>query len=245
VKVDTGMGGSGCPPEKAPALVESIWKAPGLDIEGFYSHFASSDDPDQSYSRHQIRIFASLLEKIEQNGINIPIRHLANSGGILGLDESFYDMVRPGIMLYGHYPSEKIAKSVPLRSAMTLRSEILFVKRMRKGSSISYGRTYVTAGDSFIATIPIGYADGLNRALSNLLMVRINGKLYPIAGRVCMDRIFVDLGDDSYPVGTEVVIFGHKESTAAHIARALGTIPYEITSAVGKRVERVFNPKPD
>lgn len=245
VKVDTGMGGSGCPVEKAPVLVETIEKAPGLDIEGFYSHFASSDTRDQSYSRHQIGIFTSLLAEIEGRGAKIPIKHLANSGGIMGLEESFFDMVRPGIMLYGHYPSDEIEKSVPLRSAMTLRSEILYVKRMRKGSSISYNRTYITAGDSYVATIPIGYADGLNRLLSNRLMVRIAGKLYPIAGRVCMDRIFVDMGNDFHPIGTEVVIFGHEDLTASHIARILGTIPYEVTTAVGKRVERVYTQMPD
>ncbi len=245
IKVDTGMGGSGCAPEKAAALVESISKAPGLEMEGFYSHFASSDAPDQYYSRHQMGIFSSLLNEIERTGMTIPVKHLANSGGILGLKESYFDMVRPGIMLYGHYPSADVKKSVPLRSAMTLRSEILAVKRMRKGSSISYGRTYVISSDSYVGVIPVGYADGLNRLLSNRHMIRIAGKLYPIAGRVCMDRIFVDLGDDFYPVGTEVIIFGHKDSTASHIARTLGTIPYEVTSAVGKRVERIYLQKSD
>jgi alanine racemase len=240
IKIDTGMGRIGCQPEETLELAKYIRSKKNLKLEGIFSHFPVSDIKDKAFSLHQIEVFKKVARDLEEHGFPHLLKHLANSGAILDLPQSYFDMVRPGIMIYGHYPSDGISESIKIRPALTLRSEIIFIKRVKKGTSLSYGRTYTTAKDSFVATVPAGYADGINRLLSNNHQVIIRGRLYPLVGRVTMDQILVDLGDDFYPVGTEVVIFGQELITASDVARRLSTIPYEVTCSVSKCVKRYY-----
>jgi alanine racemase len=240
IKIDTGMGRIGCQPEETLDLATYVRSKKNLKLEGIFSHFPVSDIKDKTFSLHQIETFKKVSLELEKNGFHYLLKHLANSAAILNLPQSYFDMVRPGIMIYGHYPSDEICESIKIRPAMTLRSEIIFIKRVKKGTSLSYGRTYTTAKDSYIATVPAGYADGMNRLLSNNHEVIICGRLYPLVGRVTMDQILVDLGDDFHPVGTEVIIFGQEIVTASDVARTLNTIPYEVICAVSKMVKRYY-----
>jgi alanine racemase len=169
------------------------------------------------------------------------IRHCANSGAVLNHPESYLDMVRPGILCYGLYPSRDHARSLEVVPAMTLKTAIVFAKRVKKGTGLSYGLTYRTPKDTWIATLPIGYADGFPRSLSNVAQVSVRGRLYPVVGRICMDQCLVDLGDDVYPVGEEVVIFGRGPVTAEDLASWNNTIPYEITCNMSRRVPRTYS----
>ncbi|MCX8059342.1 MAG: alanine racemase [Spirochaetes bacterium] len=241
IKVDTGMGRIGCKPEEVLEIASTIKNYPDLLIlEGLFTHFPESDSKNKEFSYYQIKLFNEIIENLKKNNIEIPIKHMANSGAILDLPESYFDMVRPGVMTYGYYPSDETTESIKIKPSMSLKSQIIFIKRVKKGTTISYGRTYTVSKDSFIATVPAGYADGINRLLSNNHSVIINEKKYPIAGRVCMDQFCVDLGDDFYGIGTDVFIFDTKHFTASDMARKLKTIPYEVTCWVSKRVKRYY-----
>ena len=244
VKVDTGMGRVGVAWDEAPEFVEKVLKTEGVALTGLYTHFATSDEADKRYAHLQLRRFQKILERLESGGVRVPLVHAANSGAILDLPEATFDAVRPGVMLYGYYPSPETSESVPLKPAMTFRTQVLYVKRVEPGTSVSYGRKYVAKRRTKIATLPVGYADGYNRLLSNQGEVLIRGRIYPVVGRVCMDQILVDLGPDS-PVqpGDEVVLFGRRgdqEVSVYSICEKLHTIPYEVTCWVSKRVPRVY-----
>jgi|YNPMSStandDraft_2_1061718.scaffolds.fasta_scaffold00885_3 alanine racemase len=241
IKVDTGMGRIGCKPEEVIEIAKEVLKYKDyLYLEGLFTHFPESDSKIKDFSYHQIKIFNEIINELKTNNITIPIKHMANSGAILDLPESYFDMVRPGIMTYGYYPSDETSESIKIKPSMSLKSQIIFIKRVKKNTPISYGRTYYTKKDSYIATIPAGYADGINRLLSNNHNVLINGKFYPIAGRICMDQFCVDLGDDFYDIGTDVFVFDNRNFTASDLARKLKTIPYEITCWISKRVKRYY-----
>jgi len=188
--------------------------------------------------------FRSVIEQLGKEGINIPIKHAANSGAILDLPDSYFDMVRPGIIIYGYYPSLETSESLPLRPAMRLKSTILHVKEVSAGTSVSYGREFITPRTTRIVTIPVGYADGYNRLLSNRGEVIIRGKKYPVVGRVCMDQIMVDVGEDvDVKVGDEVVLWGQQgdvEISVYDLCRKLQTIPNEVCCCVSSRVPRVY-----
>jgi alanine racemase len=241
VKTDTGMGRLGLPPEKTLTVIEQIASLREITISGLYTHFPVSDVPGSEFTESQIRQFIDFSNRIASLKIDVGLRHCANSGAIINHRESFMDMVRPGLLCYGLYPSENMPKELDLRPAMTLKTGIMFMKRVKKGTGLSYGLTYRPERDTTIATIPIGYADGYARALSNTSKVLIAGKPYPVVGRICMDQTLVDLGDDTFPVGQEVIMFGPDTITAATVASWCGTIPYEVTCDMSRRVPRMYS----
>lgn len=244
IKVDTGMGRVGLNPKQALEFITRVRNTPEIDLVGLYTHFATSDERDKSYAKLQLQRFRELISRLKQRGINIPLKHAANSGAILDMPDAYFDMVRPGIMLYGYYPSTETTESTPLKPAMTFKSKVLFVKKVEAGTSVSYGRKYIAKKKTKIAAIPVGYADGYNRLLTNTGFVSIRGKNYPVAGRVCMDQILVDVGPDSpAEMGDEAVLFGpgYGDKVAVpFLCEKLSTIPYEVCCRVSSRVPRVY-----
>jgi len=188
----------------------------------------------------------SICSELGRIGVHIPVKHVCNSAGLMEFPEMHLDMVRPGIIMYGLYPSEEVDKSkISLKPAMTLKANVILVKEVEKNTCISYGRIFTTKRDSKIATIPIGYADGYSRLLNNKGKVLINGEFAPVVGRICMDQCMVDVTDlrSEVHVGDEVVIFGRQgenEITVEEVARDMGTINYEVVCVVGKRIPRVY-----
>lgn len=243
INVDTGMGRIGLLYDEALPFILSSLNKKYLNIEGIYSHFATSDKKDKTYAYKQLSKFQSLLKQLNDRGVKIPIVHMANSGAVLDIPESYFDMVRVGISLYGHYPSTETSESIPLKQVMTLKTKVLLVRRIPKGANISYGCRYQTQKDTNIATLPIGYADGIFRYFTNIGKVLINGNLYPIVGTVTMDQIMVDVRNDPIKEGDEVIIWGNSpegEIQAAKIAKQIGTISYELCCSVSKRVPRIY-----
>ena len=194
VKVDTGMGRIGIAPKDTIAFIDEVRTLRNIDVAGIFTHFATADDKNLSFARKQLSDFTSLLRKLDAAGIHVPIKHSANSGAILQLKDSYFDMVRPGIMLYGYYPSRETRKSLSLRPAMSLRSRIEFMKTVEKGTSVSYGRRYYTSSKTNIASVSIGYADGISRRLTNKANVLVKGKKYPVVGTICMDQLMINVG---------------------------------------------------
>jgi len=245
VKIDTGMGRIGYTDfDLAEREIEEMSKLEGIELEGIFSHFATSDEKDKDYSREQFERFADMLKRLEKRGVNISLKHIANSGAITDLNYAYLDMVRPGITLYGSYPSDDVNKILDLRPAMNFKTKIVYIKEVPENTSISYGRTFITKRPSKIATLPIGYADGLNRLLSNNHEVLVRGKYVPIVGRVCMDQTMIDVTEvEGVEVGDEVVIFGEQEGkriTADDIAKKLRTIPHEVYCGISRRVPRIY-----
>jgi alanine racemase len=243
-KVDTGMTRLGFHYQDAAPLLAAVAKLPGISLEGVYSHFATSDEEDLIFARTQLDRFLVVVEELKRLGVNVAIRHMANSGAIIALPESHLDMVRPGIMLYGYAPRPGMVQKYPLQPVMSLVSRIALVKTVAAGVAVSYGRRYYTPGTTRIATVPIGYADGYSRLLTNKATALINGIRYPVVGTICMDQLMVDLGPEGGgSEGDRVVLIGSsgKESiNADDIAALLGTISYEVTCLITKRVPRVF-----
>ncbi|GHU24507.1 alanine racemase [Spirochaetia bacterium] len=249
LKIDTGMGRIGCRPESAVECAQNIADSPSLTYAGTATHFAVSDstDPaDKEFTKMQLERFCGAVALIRNAGIDPGILHTANSGAVLQYPESYFDMIRPGILLYGYAPDPALARMAPVAPVMEVRTRISFVKSLHKGESVSYGRTWVAPGQTSIATLPIGYGDALPRLVSGKFRVLIRDRLYPLVGRICMDQCMVDLGRDSgITRGEPVSIFGHPESlNAADIAASIGTIPYEITCNINKRVPRVYRKSP-
>ncbi len=239
-KVDTGMGRIGSKPEDSVRIIKKISKLPNLRIEGVFTHMPVADDKDKSFSYRQLKIFNKVLEDIENEGVHIPIRHMANSAGVLDLPDTYFDMVRPGILTYGYYPNNITSRSIKVEPIMSLKTHITAIKRVASGSSLSYGRTYITDKETNVITIHIGYADGLSVRLSDLLEVKIDGKKYTVSGRISMDQTLVDIGDDYYKVGKEVIIYDRNDHTVEKVANLLGVIPYEVICALSARVGRVY-----
>ena len=240
LKIDTGMGRIGCSPSEAVDLARHIANSPALEYAGTATHLAASDssDPDDiQYTRRQLCIFADAVASIRRAGIDPGIVHAANSGAVVQYPESYLDMVRPGIILYGY----SAVPGLPVEPVMEMCSTIIFIKKLNAGESVSYGRTWKAPSDTYIATIPVGYADGLNRLLSGRHRVLIKKKFYPLVGRICMDQCMVDLGPETnIRLGEPVTIFGGEADSASVVAEAIGTIPYEVTCAINKRVPRIF-----
>lgn len=249
IKIDSGMGRLGAPATKeALELLGILHCAPHLVVEGVMTHMAEDGQEDRAFTQHQLRIFQQAVDLFTREGINIPLRHVANSAVTIDLRPAHFNMVRPGIMLYGYLPSKKLAHPVDLRPVMTLKTRILQVKRVPKGTPISYGRTFTTERESLIATLPIGYADGLPRALSNKGQVLVRSGRAPIVGRICMDMTMVDLTEHGDArVGEEVILIGRQGQEAImadEIAEKSGTIAYEILCGIGPRVPRAYIKKP-
>jgi alanine racemase len=244
VKVDTGMGRIGVLPENALAFVRRVRRFKNLNLTGIFSHFSSADDADKTFATRQLEIFNGVVREIEAAGIHIPKKHMANSAAILDLPQSYLDLVRPGIMIYGLYPSPHVSRSIKLRPAMTLRTKVAYVKSVPGRTPISYGHTFYTRKETRVATLPVGYGDGYSRLLSNRGSVFIKGQRAPLIGRVCMDMCLADVsGIKNVRVGDEVILFG-EELSADEVAQNMGTINYEVVCGVGKRVPRIYVEEP-
>ncbi len=248
IKIDTGMRRLGVTPDGTLELFEEIMRLHGLKVEGIMTHFAEADLNDIDFVREQLESFNSRCRLIEEKGIGIPLRHTANSAAVIVMGDSHLDMVRPGIMLYGYFPSRHLSSmidaGVDLRPVMTLKSRIIHLKSVPPKTGISYGRTFVTKRETLVATIPVGYADGFSRALSNVGQVLIRGVRAPVIGRVCMDMTMIDVTDvPGVQIDDEVIIIGgegENRITADDMAAWAGTISYEILCGIGDRVERVY-----
>ncbi len=243
VKIDTGMGRIGLSPEEAVDFIVAVGKLPGLAVEGLMTHFADADLRDKAFAWAQMDRFESLIRLLEAKGITIPLRHAANSAAVLEYDRALLTMVRPGLMLYGYNPLESRV-SADLRPVLSLVTRVAFLKRVPAGVPISYGRTFVTNRESLIATIPLGYADGYSRGLSNKGEAIVRGARVPVAGRVCMDMTMLDVTDvPGVAEGDEVVLIGEQGNeriTADDIAARTGTIAYEVLCGISCRVPRVI-----
>lgn len=244
IKVDTGMGRLGLLPEQVPALVSELQHLPWLEIEGLFTHLATADEKDKTLAKEQYRRFRQTVEALEQRGISIPIKHVANSAAILDLPEMYEDMVRPGIILYGLAPSPHVQMRVNLKPVLSLKTRVSFIKEVPPGTGISYGQTYHTTRPAKIAVLPVGYADGLTRLLSGKAEVLLHGRRLPQVGRICMDQCMVEVppempvmaGDEAVLIGSQ----GRETITADEVAARLGTINYEVVCMIGARVPRVY-----
>ena len=243
IKVDTGMGRLGVPFELFPAFLKDLRKYPDIEIEGLLSHFSMTDG-EEVYTAYQWKKYQEGLAMAREMGISSRYLHMASSATLTTFPIFSGNLVRPGIMLYGSYPSPAIEKLVELRPVLTLKTRIHFLKSVSAGSRISYGGTFVTRRESLIATLPIGYADGYSTRLSNQGEVLIRGKRAPIVGRVCMDLIMADVTDiHGVSKGDEAILIGRQGEeriTADEIAKKIGSIPYEVLCLIGKRVPRVY-----
>jgi alanine racemase len=243
LKVDTGMGRVGVSPENAAELAGFIVSRPSLFYTGTATHLAVADSRAQAdieFTKKQLTLFGKAISAIKRAGLDPGIVHAANSGGVLFYEDSWFDMVRPGIALYGYSPLGSADTTLPLKPVMELKSKIVFIKKIRKGETVSYGRRWTAPEDTCIGTLPLGYADGLPRALENF-SVRIRDRFYPLVGRVCMDQCMVNLGAET-DIGRweEVTIFGGSAASAADLAEKVGTIPYEVTCNISRRVPRIY-----
>jgi alanine racemase len=241
LKIDTGMGRIGVRPETAPELFAAAQDAKHCDVVGIFSHLATADESDHSYTELQTRRFGDTCAL--WSGATAPVRHLANSAAVIAHPDTYFEMVRPGIGLFGVMPGPELQNTLQLRPVMKVSSRIVYFKVVRAGESVSYGRSWRASVDSRIVTVPIGYGDGYPRALSNKGAVLIRGKRYPIVGRVCMDQILVNIGNDEAYNGDEVVLVGQQGGeriTLEEIADQVGTIPYEILTALNLRIPRLL-----
>lgn len=258
IKIDTGMGRLGIPCDElrvhsdgdAIREVLEIERLPGLTVEGLYTHFATADHADKTYALRQFERFLAVTTALETNGMTLPLLHAANSGAIIDMPQTHLDLVRAGISVYGLYPSREVGRDrIALRPALELKSTIIHLKHVPAGTKISYGCTYETSAPTTIATIPAGYGDGYNRRLSNCAQVLVHGQHAPLVGRVCMDLSMVDVGHvDDVAVGDEVVLIGRQGDAfigADDVADLLGTINYEVVTALTQRVSRVYITSPD
>ncbi len=252
LKIDTGMGRLGVKPEKAVDFIKKVLTFDHIIIEGIFTHFSVADEKDKKYTEEQFRKFSEILKILEKEKIRIPLKHVSNSATLLDLEHMWLDMVRPGIALYGLYPSKEVKKVIKLIPAQRFKTRIAFLKELPAEKSISYGRTYTTyKKNTIIASLPIGYADGYSRLLSNKGEVLVRGERMPIIGRICMDQCMIDVTDlPLVKIGDEVVLWGkqgNERITVEEIADKLNTINYEITHLPDKkRVSKLFikNGKP-
>jgi alanine racemase len=258
LKVDTGMGRLGLvahdlSPKQtgsragADPVQEalSIASLASLEVEGIFTHFATADSADKSYADKQLDLFMDFLNRLRKAGLDPGVKHAANSAALIDMPQSHLDMVRPGIASYGLYPSDEVnKKKVGLKPAMALKTRIIQLKKVPAGFKISYGATYETQKPTTIATVPVGYADGLNRLLSSNGQMLVGGQRVPIVGRICMDLTMLDVGRiDHAQIGDEVVIFGQQGSeslTVDEMASSLNTINYEIVTGITARVPRIY-----
>lgn len=245
LKVDTGMGRIGIFPYDVLRFIKRIKALKNVEIEGIFTHFSVADEKDKFYTEEQFRKFIEILTILEKEGIKIPIKHVGNSATLLDLPHMWLDMVRPGIAIYGLYPSKEVKKTINLIPAQQFKTKIVFIKELPLGESISYGRTYITKRRMRVASLPVGYADGYNRLLSNQGEVLVRGQRVPIIGRVCMDQCMIDVTNlTQVEIGDEVVLWGRQGEemiTVEEIAQKIRTINYEIVHMPDKkRVPKLF-----
>jgi alanine racemase len=245
LKVDTGMGRIGIFPYDVLRFIKRMKALKNVEIEGIFTHFSVADEKDKFYTEEQFRKFIEILTILEKEGIKIPIKHVGNSATLLDLPHMWLDMVRPGIAIYGLYPSKEVKKTINLIPAQQFKTKIVFIKELPLGESISYGRTYITKRRMRVASLPVGYADGYNRLLSNQGEVLVRGQRVPIIGRVCMDQCVIDVTNlTQVEIGDEVVLWGRQGEemiTVEEIAQKIRTINYEIVHMPDKkRVPKLF-----
>jgi len=246
LKIDTGMERIGIHYYNAHLLQEAALRCGNVEVEGIYSHFANADAPDLVHARLQLERFNEVLRFYERHSLPMPMRHMANSAAVLQLPESHFDMVRPGIMLYGVYPAPTVPRTIPVRPALAWKSRVVYFKVVRPGHPVSYGSTWQSDHEVRLVTVPVGYGDGYFRGMSNRAQVLLRGKKYPQVGRICMDQMMVNIEWDSAYNGDEVVLMGEAGDqviTAEDLAAWAGTIPYEILTNINTRVPRVYLPE--
>jgi alanine racemase len=245
LKIDTGMGRLGFPAAECDSWLPQIKKLKALRVEGIFSHFSHAESVEGQYTRKQLEIFHHLVQCLATEGIAPTLVLLANSAATITLPEAYFNMVRPGLMLYGVYPSPEMAARISLKPVLSWKTRILQLKKVPCNTSISYGQTFITKRDSLIATLPIGYADGYPRLLSNRGQALVGGKRVPVAGRVCMDLTMLDVTDiGKIQQGDEVVLLGTQENdaiSADEMAAWADTISYEILTSIGARIPRIHH----
>ena len=241
IKVDTGMGRIGILYKDAAGFIKKVHKLRFINIEGIFTHFPLADK-DKDFTLYQIGLFNHLLRKLREDGIHIPLVHAANSMGVIAYKDSHFNMVRPGLVIYGLYPRQE-RENITLKPVLSLKTRVVYSKDVPRGSGISYGHDYITKKDTGIVTLPIGYGDGYPRNLSNRAPVLIGGKRFRVSGKICMDQLMVDVGDARVKVGDEVVLIGSQgknKITTEELALLSGTIPYEIACGLGSRIPRIY-----
>lgn len=243
LKIDTGIERIGVHYYNAEKFLEASLQYKNVIIEGIYSHFANSEKSDLSYTKLQLERFREVLLFYEKRSLEPPIRHISNSGAILQMPEANFDMVRPGIMLYGVYPSDEVKRTVEVKPALTWKSLVVYFKVVKADHPVGYGSTWKTNRDVRAVTIPVGYGDGYLRTMGNKAEVLLNGKRYPVIGTISMDQIVVNIENDSAYNGDEVILIGsdgENSITVEELAQWAGTIPYEILTNINTRVPRVY-----
>ncbi|MEL3906772.1 MAG: alanine racemase [Treponema sp.] len=246
LKIDTGMSRIGCTPSEAVKLTTQIVRSRHLQLQGIATHFAVADseaEQDCRFTKKQFDLFTTAVEAIQKTGIQIPIIHAANSGAVQQFPQAECSMVRPGLLAYGYLPFSGSNSKLHVKPVMELITQVVLIKQIRAGTSVSYGRAWTAEDDTYIATLPVGYADGLRRSLSPGLRVRIGNEFFPIVGKICMDQCMINLGPHPWVQRwDEVCIFGPdpRDNSAHTLADIAGTIPYEITCGIHKRVPRLF-----
>lgn len=244
IKVDTGMNRIGLAPEALLSFVAQALSYPELEVRGVFTHLASADSADKEYADRQLATFHYALSQLAHAGITLPAVSAGNSAAIIDLPSSYFNTIRPGIMLYGLPPSHDMHNLLQLQPAMKLLTKVVYVKEALPGAPVSYNCTYSCGEKTWLATLPLGYADGYHRALSNKAYVLIGGKRRPVVGRVCMDQIIVDIGPVcDVAIGDEAVLFGHQGDeviTVTELADLAGTINYELVCSISARVPRVY-----
>jgi alanine racemase len=243
LKIDTGMGRIGINHLNAESLFRAAAEASHCETAGVFTHFASAQSPDTSFTKLQIERFNKALEFYPRNGLTMPTRHAANSAAVLQHPDAYFDMVRPGIMLFGVYPSDDVAHTIPLKPVMSFKSRVVFFKVVQPGTPLGYDGTWIAPRQTRIVTLPVGYGDGYFRALSGCGDVLMHGRRYPIAGTISMDQCMIDIGGDSAYNGDEAVMIGPQGTeciTCEEIASKVGTIPYEVLTSINTRVPRKY-----
>jgi alanine racemase len=243
VEIDTGMGRLGVWHEEATDFIGQLMRFPNLSIKGLYTHFPVAES-DRNFTENQINHLYRVVTSLDKKGLVIPYIHAANSMGLYGYRTRILNLVRPGLMLYGLYPQPQLKKMIDLKPVLSVKSKIMFIKKVAKGRSISYGRTFIARKDMTVATLPIGYRDGYFRSLSNQAFVIVAGYRCPIVGRVTMDQIMIDVSRvRGIKLGMNVTVLGREkkaEVSADELAALAGTINYEIVTSLGNRLPRIY-----
>ena len=238
IEIESGMGRTGLPLKDVPQFLSQLKTNKSIEVTGIFTHFSSSDS-NEEYTKTQIKTFNEALEIIKKQ-IDLKYVHCCNSAGVIRFPEAHFNFVRPGLILLGYYPDESLKEKLKLKPVLKLKSKISFLKEVPSGTFIGYSNSFCTTKPSKIATIPLGYADGIRRTLSNIGKVVINGKLAPIIGKVCMDSFMVDVTDIDVKINDDVYIWDNENITVEDIAKIYDTINYEVISSISNRVPRKF-----
>ncbi len=241
--INTGMNRDGINHKNALDFMNECKNLEGIDMIGILTHFASSELEDKTFAMKQLEVFNQTLSLLNDNGFNFKYIHASNSGAIVNISESKFNLVRAGISLYGYMDYEYLAEKLNLKPILTLKSKVININHINSGDNVGYSLNFVSDKERKIAVVPLGYGDGYHRTLSNKAECLINGKRYKLVGTICMDQCLIDIGNDDIHIGDEVIFIGNQGDdiiTAYELAEKIGTIPYEITTALKWRVPRVY-----